>query len=231
MSSISIPISDSLHPPPSVDASHVGPPQTPPKCEADNTVFTIFLCKTEPTNAANPFGPRNKKKNEILIRAFPCNHQEPLQATLILPSLRLDSSLDSCRIFSLTHHNMGRVDPKPKENDCGSFLKIASCFLVEAFGPRRTGESGNSFYGNSYLPVEPMVYKSEADEILYWCNITLPYSRFDIFTGYQTIHQREQSYKVPMFPCLQLPMSLNLSITVFFASKNLLASTMHGLAI
>ncbi|EOX97232.1 Uncharacterized protein TCM_006318 [Theobroma cacao] len=186
MSSISIPISDSLHPPPSVDASHVGHPQTPPKCEADNTVFTIFLCKTEPTNAANPFGPRNKKKNEILIRAFPCNHQEPLQATLILPSLRLDSSLDSCRIFSLTHHNMGRVDPKPKET----------------FGPRRTGESGNSFYGNSYLPVEPMVYKSEADEILYWCNITLPYSRFDIFTGYQTIHQREQSYKVGDFDSL-----------------------------
>ena len=54
------------------------------------------------------------------------------------------------------------------------------------------------------FPVKRVVYISEADGSYIDGNITLPRqpsesTRFNMFTGYQTIHQREQSYKVGKF--------------------------------
>ena len=111
MSSISIPIpddeSDSLDPrPPSM------PPTSgllkPRQIRSRQHILQDYHEKQNQRHQS--FGPRSKKKNEILTRAFVIIIKNRWGLIVFFPLFGL-ILFGLWRVFSLTHHNMGRVDP------------------------------------------------------------------------------------------------------------------------
>ncbi|XVF68181.1 hypothetical protein PTKIN_Ptkin10aG0183700 [Pterospermum kingtungense] len=194
MSSISIPISDD-----DSDSHDPLPPSTPP---------TVVLLKPRQIRSRQQypipdyhgrqnqrqqtFGPRSKKKNESLIGVFLIiiKNRRGLIIFFAVFGLIL---FGLWRVFSLTQQNVGRLDANLRV----SVKHNKSCLKLLAQEELENLETPSEV--SPSFPVKQVVYISEADDIS--GNITLLHepsesTRFNLFTGYQTIQQREQSYKV-----------------------------------